>query len=103
MAVTRRLDRAVRLGAFGMVLVLAFVAARATSFHHVDELLGTRALYLRVNWILEIGGIAVVIAGGAARRRRLIDTGKPRRKLGSGHGREQTGQRRETPRVARYD
>ena len=67
MAVTRRLDRAVKLGTLGMVLVLAFVAARATSFHPMDELIGLRVLYLWVNWILEIGGIAVVIAGGAAR------------------------------------
>jgi hypothetical protein len=43
----------------------AFVAVRAMPFHHVDALIGSRVLNLRVNWIFEIGGIAVVIAGAA--------------------------------------
>jgi hypothetical protein len=60
-AVTWRLDRALKLAAFGLVFVLAFVAVRAMSFHHLDALIGTRVLQVRVNWILEIGGIVVVI------------------------------------------
>lgn len=47
----------------GIFLVLCFVIVRAASFHHVDELLHTRIGGLKMNWLLELGGIAVIIAG----------------------------------------
>jgi uncharacterized membrane protein (UPF0136 family) len=47
----------------GTVFLLCFVAIRASSFHHVDWLLGTRLARFKVNWILELGGIALVIHG----------------------------------------
>jgi Mn2+/Fe2+ NRAMP family transporter len=64
---TWRLDRALKLAALGLVFVLAFVTVRAMSFHHVDALLGTRVLRVRVNWMFEIGAIAVVIVGSVLR------------------------------------
>ena len=39
----------------GLVFVLAFVTVRAMSFHHVDALIGTRVLNVRVNWISRSG------------------------------------------------
>jgi hypothetical protein len=74
---TRRLSCAVKFGALGMAFLLAFVTVRAMSFHHVDALLGTRVLQIRVNWMLEIGGIGILITGGVLRLRRLIDAGNP--------------------------
>lgn len=47
----------------GMAFVMGFVVIRAASFHHVDALLGSRLGGLKWNWILELGGIAVVAAG----------------------------------------
>jgi len=44
----------------GTVFVVAFVTIRAASFHHVDTLIGTPVAGLRMNWILELGGIACV-------------------------------------------
>lgn len=53
-----------RLLALGGATVLAlFVLARASSFHHVDELLGSSALGLRWNHWLELGGISLAGAG----------------------------------------
>ena len=46
----------------GTTLVLGFVLMRAASFHHMDRFIGTRILGIRWNWILEMGGIAVVLA-----------------------------------------
>ena len=54
-----------KVAALGSALVVTFVVVRAASFHHVDELIDVRWLGLRVNWILELGGIAVVLAGTA--------------------------------------
>jgi hypothetical protein len=56
-------------GAAGLVV---FVAIRATSFHHVDEMLGWRFVGLRVNWIVEMGALVVITLG--ARKRILVRT-----------------------------
>lgn len=47
----------------GAALLMSFVMARAVGFHHVDALISTRVGGWRVNWLLEIGGIALVAAG----------------------------------------
>jgi hypothetical protein len=46
-----------------MVFLLSFVAIRAASFHHVDILLSAHLAGLKLNWILELGGIAFVAFG----------------------------------------
>jgi len=57
----------------GTVFLLCFVAIRAASFHHVDLLLGHSVAGLRLNSILELGGIAIIAVGaivnGAGARR----------------------------------
>jgi hypothetical protein len=47
----------------GLFLVISFVVIRAASFHHVDEFLHTRLAGFKMNWLLELGGISVIIAG----------------------------------------
>jgi len=59
------------LALLGIVFLCCFVAIRASSFHHVDILLGTRVGGLKMNWILELGGIALVGVGAYAERRAL--------------------------------
>jgi len=49
----------------GILFILGFVVIRAASFHHVDVFLGARLGGLKWNWILELGGIAVVAASAA--------------------------------------
>ena len=56
-----------QLALLGMVIVLAFVLIRAVSFHEIDHLIGERVLGLRWNWILEMGGISVVLLGSLIR------------------------------------
>lgn len=51
----------------GMGLIATFVLVRAVGFHHVDALLGMRLAGWRLNWILELGGIVVVIVGALIR------------------------------------
>jgi hypothetical protein len=55
----------------GVTLVIGFVVIRAASFHHIDRFIGTTVLGLRWNWILEMGGIGVVILASLWRRRRI--------------------------------
>lgn len=42
----------------GLIFLLVFIIIRATSFHHVDRLLGWELGGIRLNWILELGGIS---------------------------------------------
>src|SRR5690606_16816884 len=68
---TRKQLRDFRLPLLGFAFILAFVVVRASSFHHVDALIGFELVGLRVNWILELGGIAVMAAGAIRRLLRL--------------------------------
>lgn len=56
----------------GTIFVATFVVMRAASFHHVDELIGSRLLGLKWNWILEMSGIAIVIVGAAFRGTKAV-------------------------------
>ena len=64
----------------GLLFVGAFVVTRAASFHHVDRLLGFEMLGVRVNWVLEIGGILIVCVGAISSLRRDRATLRPRRR-----------------------
>ncbi len=51
------------LALVGTVFLYVFVLIRASSFHHVDAMLGWRFLGWKWNWVLELGGIVVVALG----------------------------------------
>ena len=75
----RRLGSEVRWVAAGLVLLIVFVVTRAASFHHVDRLLSVElALHVRLNAVLELGGIGIVIGAAAARLNRLSHRRAPR-------------------------
>ena len=52
----------------GTILVSGYVLIRAASFHHIDRFIGTTFLGLRWNWILEMGGITIVLLASQWRR-----------------------------------
>ena len=54
------LDVFARRAASGLVVLGVFVLVRATSFHHVDALLGFGIENVRLNVVLELGGIAII-------------------------------------------
>lgn len=65
----------------GIGVTLTFVFVRALSFHHVDLFLGQDFLGLRVNWLLELTGIAIVgyaavISAGQRPKRRARFRGR---------------------------
>ena len=67
--VSRRAPPITWVASVGVTLVLAFVVIRAASFHQFDRFIGTRVFGLKCNWILEIGGIAMVLITRETRRR----------------------------------
>ena len=47
----------------GLALLLAWIVVRASTFHHVDRLLGVDLGLLSFNHVMELGSLAVVFAG----------------------------------------
>ena len=64
-----RRNRELWLPLLGVLLILAFVIVRAASFHHIDTLINFRFLGVRMNWVLELGAIAVIGLGACRRMR----------------------------------
>jgi hypothetical protein len=59
------------LAIVGSTFVLGYVLIRAASFHHIDRFIGNRILGLKWNWVLEMGGIAIVLFASEWRRGEL--------------------------------
>jgi hypothetical protein len=70
------------IGLLGAVFLFVFVLIRASSIHNVDVALQWRLAGAKWNWIIELGGIAVVLLGAAlgwASRGRLGPSREPLR------------------------
>jgi hypothetical protein len=77
--VTRRAPRPTRLATLGAAAVLTFVVIRAASFHHFDRFIRLRFAGFSANWILEVGGLLMVIFAALSRRRTLRSQAVKRR------------------------
>jgi len=58
------------LAVVGLALVLGFVVIRAVGFHDVDKLISTDVMSIRVNWILELSGLALILLNALHQLRR---------------------------------
>jgi hypothetical protein len=65
----RGLGLSVKVAALGMCFIGVFVLVRASSFHRVDAFLGHRLVHLRMNWLLEMGGIVIMLGAALLRVR----------------------------------
>ena len=72
----RRVLSRMALALVGVLFLVCFVAVRLVSLHSIDRMLGTRLGGAKLNWVLELGGIACVglcawwnLARGGNRRR----------------------------------
>ena len=65
----RKSHPATILALAGSAFLVTFVVMRAASFHHFDLFIKSEYLGLRMNWILEMGGICIIIASARLRRR----------------------------------
>jgi hypothetical protein len=65
----RGLNMAVYTALAGLGLLALFILIRAASFHHLDVAMRTGIFGLKLHTVLELAGIAVVIAGARMHRR----------------------------------
>jgi hypothetical protein len=68
---SRRTRPAVRLGVVAFTALVAFVVARAASFHRVDIAISQEWMGLRVSSLIEVAALLVVIAAARWQRRAL--------------------------------
>jgi hypothetical protein len=62
---TRLLLKERKLLLFGLCFLIVFIIVRASSFHHVGVFLGTEIWGVRLNWVLELGGIGLIAVSAA--------------------------------------
>lgn len=68
------LSAAARQAGVGLVLLAAFVVMRASSFHHVDVMLGLSLANVRVNVVMEVGAISVIVWAAVRRMTNLEES-----------------------------
>lgn len=62
---TRSILKERKLLLFGLCFLIVFIIVRASSFHHVGVFLGTEIAGIRMNWVLELGGIGLIVISAA--------------------------------------
>lgn len=60
------------LALLGTGLLVTFIAVRAAGFHHIDRLIGVTVAGARVNWILELSGLALILGNALWTSRRIV-------------------------------
>lgn len=63
------LPRAALISLGGLIVLLAFCAARAVSLHAVDVFFGLSIAGVRLHWMIEVAGILAIAIGARAYRR----------------------------------
>jgi hypothetical protein len=66
----RDLFKRFRTAFVGLFFLLCFIIVRAAGFHHFDEILQSRLLSMKMNWVIELTGIFIILAAAIADIRR---------------------------------
>jgi hypothetical protein len=61
------------LALIGLGFLIIFVLIRAASFHHMDQLIGTSILGVKLNWVFELTGIVLIFINGVTLLRNAND------------------------------
>jgi len=59
---TKTFPAATQIALVGVLMLLGFGIIRDASLHQLDDLIARRIIGLKVNWILELAGIALVLS-----------------------------------------
>lgn len=55
---------AVKITLAGCIILFSFILIRASSFHHMDIFINLKLIGIKMNWLLELGGLAIIGLGG---------------------------------------
>jgi hypothetical protein len=76
----RDLFRRFRLAFLGLFFLITFIVIRAAGFHHVDEILQSKLMNVKMNWLLELSGIYAIVAAALIDRRASASPARNRRR-----------------------
>jgi hypothetical protein len=68
----RRAPVATRLALLGIAMLIAFALIRDVSLHQIDALIGVQVIGFKLNWIIELAGIALIVLVSAWRWSRAL-------------------------------
>ena len=60
----RNTHSAVKITLTGCIILFSFILIRASSFHHMDIFINLKLIGIKINWLLELGGLAIIGLGG---------------------------------------
>ena len=53
----------VKIALAGCTILFSFILIRASSFHHMDIFINMKLIGVRMNWLLELGGLTIIGMG----------------------------------------
>ena len=60
----RNTSSSVKIALAGCVILFVFILVRASSFHHMDIFINMKFAGVKMNWLLELGGLTIIGTGG---------------------------------------
>jgi hypothetical protein len=69
LVILRRATASSWLVLFGIMMLIAFALVRDVSLHQIDQIIGERIFGFKLNWLLELGGLGLVVLASAWRSR----------------------------------
>ena len=60
MRIYRNAHTPIKIVFAGCIILFIFILMRASSFHHMDILINIKLVGIKMNWILELGGLAII-------------------------------------------
>lgn len=59
----RNAKTSIKIALVGCIILFVFILARASSFHHMDIFINFKFIGVKMNWLLELGGLAIIGTG----------------------------------------
>ena len=60
----RNANFSIEIALTGCIILFSFILIRASSFHHMDIFINMKLVGVKMNWLLELGGLAIIGLGG---------------------------------------
>ena len=60
----RNTNFSVNIALTGCIILFSFILIRASSFHHMDIFINIKVASVKMNWLLELGGLVIIGIGG---------------------------------------
>lgn len=60
----KRSSAAIKTSLISCIILFSFILIRASSFHYIDSFINITVMSIKMDWLLELGGLATIGIGG---------------------------------------